>query len=47
MSSTACEYEQARLRRISENQLKLKELGVKQAFADVEASGRPVKTVAR
>ena len=47
MSSTVCEYEQARLRRIRDNQLKLKELGIKQAFADAEASERPVKIVAR
>ena len=40
MASTICEYEQARLKRIRDNQLKLKELGVKQAVSLMQASQR-------
>ena len=47
MSSTVCEYEQQRLQRMRNNQMRLKELGIKQAASAVEASAGTVKITAR
>lgn len=47
MSSTVCEYEQARLQRMRDNQLRLKDLGIKQAVCALEVSKGTVKVAAR
>ena len=47
MSSTVCEYEQQRLLRMRNNQIRLKELDIKQAASEMEASARTVKIAAR
>ncbi|KAL3147401.1 hypothetical protein ABBQ38_014467 [Trebouxia sp. C0009 RCD-2024] len=47
MSSTVCEYEQARLQRMRDNQLRLKELGIKQAVCAMDVSKSSVKVAAR
>lgn len=47
MSSTVCEYEQQRLQRIRNNQIRLKELGIKQAASEMQTSIRTMKIAAR
>ena len=47
MSSTVCEYERMRLQRMRDNQLRLKELGIKQAVSAMEVSKGTVKVAAR
>lgn len=47
MSSTVCEYEQQRMQRIHDNQIRLGQLGVKQAASAMEASTKTVKIAAR